>query len=1069
MVDSTTSPNNTTGGIDNITISGNSSGAVTVAGDTFENVTFGGLVADNSVTVSAEGGNDIITVQSLGTFAGDLTINGGDGNDTINIQSLGPSYSHTLTVNGDAGDDTVNLLGVAANAIYSFDGGSTGQTDGDKIKVTSNDDVNLSNSTLKVGTKSIDLSNSFENAQLTGGSNSNTFTISDWSGTAAIDGLAGNDTYKFGTTFGQVTLNSSDPDTDTLDFTQIDTVATPLTVAADKSTITSSNGSQITQSGDKAEEINLTLLSGIKSQINDVLSSLTDLIDSAQSDATALTELTNALPFLGSLTGGGVPNLGDLLKLTQTFKEVQTDVNVVLNGLGATPTLHDVIMALNGMTVPSFFSGGGNHLTFATDYRGSATDGHLETLIDIDMHGSAGDSVDLEAGADAATAGISLSASVTANATLSGTLSVGFTTDSNSPVVFLAPERTLDLHVDASASLGSAKLSLGVLGLGLKNGSLDFNGDVHLTLKDPSDSDQRITVTELGGQPGDLFDVSTSVTGTPGGSLTVTVDTGVSSGGTDLHDLTGGDSGFTVNVTLPGLGGDQIFGTTTGAASPHFDFSAAGISLDNFKHVSPTDLLGMLGQVLDSMNGLATSSVLKTPIPFTGKTLGDVVDIASGFKAEILDPLFKSGDILNPDFNGDGNVDFSDLNFSDIQSLAQTIAAHLSLGSLPVDFDTGTQELSFDLNYDHAISASGLSLDFGASLGDIASVKTTGTASLSADLTTDLTFGINLDTMLYGSKIEITPPVFQPDNMAGVTVETVTEGTDHLNEVRLIHVNNATSGTYKLSYDINDDGTPAGDTLTGDIALGADVNAGATALYNALTSSPLNLSIKSVTGDIVGNDRTYTVTFADSVTHSSLHALSGDATNLEGPGQNGRLSADASIGDIKVFYNPSISLQTMTQGQPANISVATTKQGQSPSISVATTRVGQSSSILVATSQDGDATHNEQQTVTVTANGGSFTLSFDGQTTGDLHYGASDTEVRAALNGLSTIGGANGSVGVLKSGDTYTINFGGTAFQHTLVLHRSAAVRYDSRARQSVCGDAHRRSVGGRRYKPHHR
>jgi hypothetical protein len=60
----------------------------------------------------------------------------------------------------------------------------------------------------------------------------------------------------------------------------------------------------------------------------------------------------------------------------------------------------------------------------------------------------------------------------------------------------------------------------------------------------------------------------------------------------------------------------------------------------------------------------------------------------------------------------------------------------------------------------------------------------------------------------------------------------------------------------------------------------------------------------------------------------------------------------------------------------------------------------------------GFAPHNEQQAVTVSATGGTFTLSFGGQTTPAIQWNDPASTVQADLNSLSTIGGAGGNVTV---------------------------------------------------------
>jgi hypothetical protein len=59
----------------------------------------------------------------------------------------------------------------------------------------------------------------------------------------------------------------------------------------------------------------------------------------------------------------------------------------------------------------------------------------------------------------------------------------------------------------------------------------------------------------------------------------------------------------------------------------------------------------------------------------------------------------------------------------------------------------------------------------------------------------------------------------------------------------------------------------------------------------------------------------------------------------------------------------------------------------------------------VATTTPGDGTHNEVQSVTIAgANGGTFTLTFSGQTTAAIAWNASAATVQSALEALSNVG-----------------------------------------------------------------
>jgi hypothetical protein len=96
----------------------------------------------------------------------------------------------------------------------------------------------------------------------------------------------------------------------------------------------------------------------------------------------------------------------------------------------------------------------------------------------------------------------------------------------------------------------------------------------------------------------------------------------------------------------------------------------------------------------------------------------------------------------------------------------------------------------------------------------------------------------------------------------------------------------------------------------------------------------------------------------------------------------------------------------------------------------------------------GGGVANEVQSVSVIAlNPGTFSLAFNGQSTGGLPGGATAAQVQAALSSLSTLGGVGGSVTVTGGGGsvgTYTVTFGGSlayANQPALVATGSGGVQ----------------------------
>src|SRR5207244_800306 len=212
---------------------------------------------------------------------------------------------------------------------YTINGG----TGTDTLEATADANFTLTNTQLTVGSTSLTLS-SIEQAKLTNSGaaghtldasafTAGSVTLTGGRGNGILKGGSGNDTLKGGTgddhyvfagTWGTDTLiENAGEGTDTLDFTALDLNTTPLTVNSSRTQI-SDGTNQVNQSAtaaQQAEEIDITLLSGAKTKITDVLTELSNLIDKAQTDANAVTELINALPFLGSLTGGGVPNLAD--------------------------------------------------------------------------------------------------------------------------------------------------------------------------------------------------------------------------------------------------------------------------------------------------------------------------------------------------------------------------------------------------------------------------------------------------------------------------------------------------------------------------------------------------------------------------------------------------------------------------------------------------------------------------------------------------------------------------------------------------------------------------------------
>lgn len=115
--------------------------------------------------------------------------------------------------------------------------------------------------------------------------------------------------------------------------------------------------------------------------------------------------------------------------------------------------------------------------------------------------------------------------------------------------------------------------------------------------------------------------------------------------------------------------------------------------------------------------------------------------------------------------------------------------------------------------------------------------------------------------------------------------------------------------------------------------------------------------------------------------------------------------------------NPTLDVILQTSGDDGStfeaVSQFTQVSAGAPAITIATTTPG-----------DDSPTVNEVQTVTIAnADGGTFTLTYSGQTTTAIPYGSTAATVVAALEALSNI--APGDVGIVKASDVYTVTFQG--------------------------------------------
>ncbi|MHC1764379.1 MAG: beta strand repeat-containing protein [Verrucomicrobiia bacterium] len=1095
-----------------------------VTDNTGGNKTYAGTAGPDAIIISGSGGQVVIAgTGEMITYSnpGDITVNAGGGNDAITIESLG-AYANKLSVDGEA--------------------------DADKLIVAQNVDMTLTNSSVTIGLLANPISlTSIELAELTGGASANNLDASGFSGNVTLKGMGGNDvlqggsgndtleggtgndTYAFEDSWGSDTINGPDAGTDTLSFIG---VTTALSVNNTTKAFSTTGGS-LTQSGGYAEEINATLPVGVAA-IESFLDNLLAYINKLQDGADGFAELFNQLPFINGAADGSISELTGLADAVEGFV---TQANAALN---AQTTLGAVASALNGLGSPSpafdVWS-----LAVTTGYRGAdpdATDGlnSLELLLDVALHAQVnGQSYKIDLGEEGALLGINLDASIDVNATLDAAFSIGIATG-GSGEVFLVPDDgaeqpgKITLAVDAVANLGGSALHMGFLDLNFLNPStIKLDGQVEIKLVDDAvKPDKRINLAAvLAGTPtiGDVTQISvTDPDADPylQVNATLSVDTGVRVAGFDL-------STGTITFAM-GLDGGDPFGTSTGATGISVtkleaDLAGQPIDLLNFGNISPTDVMGMLGGVLDTLVALASSQFMQVVIPYTGKTVGDILDYRKSFKEEVLDPLFLSGDFLAPDANKDGAVSLpffdnnnngvvdagdaalAELKIGSIQDLVHALADYLDIPGLTANYSGG--ELTFSIDFFRA---------FGLGDGDVSTTKQ-GETAVTAEVQ-QLKFqgpvsAFRLAFRDSAGQLAITNPIQvtgQTDAQVQAAIKEQLEDLPGIGSGKVTSVSGG-AGVFNITFANTlgnlpqlgfagelplNFGASLGDFLgfktTGSFGMagildtgltfGIDLNPDTAVQIIPPVFAPNTVQVNTQPDGVNGA--------INEVVQVRVVEAKGDTYQLafrpaEGSGSFtliGPVTVNANSAllgnDLQTAFNTALGANApvVTQPDPTNdptrlvvtfsngsnaqkdVELVGVREAGILSGAVASFEVSLFSepAIGIETFQEGAASVNEVQKIYIlNATGGKYTLTFQAQTTGPIDYNAPATgagSVQEALEGLSNINPGDVSVtgGTLVDGRrTYTVEFkGALAYTNVGTLTADAKELFNDTALGSI-------------------
>ena len=259
---------------------------------------------------------------------------------------------------------------------------------------------------------------------------------------------------------------------------------------------------------------------------------------------------------------------------------------------------------------------------------------------------------------------------------------------------------------------------LGFVGLTSTDGTANGSATVGIALKDPNSTATRLTMRALG----------SAITSRPLDLLVGRAATLSGSASIDLRNIT-------ING-LPGISpapGARITLSIADLRAPT-NIAVQTIGLDNladFNSINGEDVLRALVSLAEYLATLKSAPFMSAKVPFTSKTLGDVVDFNAAVSRNLLSAL--------QDAQGKPTA-------ATAQALADKLAAALGLplGTINALYDAATRVLTFRVILAADLDPVQAPVGFGASLGPVDVLSAQTNLALSARANLDFVFGADL-------------------------------------------------------------------------------------------------------------------------------------------------------------------------------------------------------------------------------------------------------------------------------------------------------------------------------------